>query len=236
MATNHWGNCCSNKLCSMLSAISSTIGFINGKWCHGSDYTPVTSDSNMCLHVSRENKSISFKHATCSVWGNKQSALFVPYNKQCGCECVGGGQGTKPHSTYAVYRTRMIISFQVLQTKTISFAQHIHLKLFIFLSSELLYFPNSNHWWCSRCFLSSVTAVALDCLLLRLITAISPEQILKKKTAQFWNCSDKHRISHIRFYSMAGWDIRHYINRLGLGIVWNFAILVPKLLKTYWKE
>lgn len=99
MATDHWGNCCSNKLCSMLSAISSTISFINGKWCHGSDYTPVASDLNMCLHVSRENKSISFKHATCSVWGNKQSALFVPYNKQCGCECVGGGQGTKPHST-----------------------------------------------------------------------------------------------------------------------------------------
>lgn len=83
----------------MLSAISSTISFINGKWCHGSDYTPVTSDSNMCLHIKRENKSISFKHATCSVWGNKQSALFVLYNKQCGCECVGGGQGTKPHSS-----------------------------------------------------------------------------------------------------------------------------------------
>lgn len=99
MATNHWGNCCSNKLCSVLSAILSTISFINGMWCHGSDYTPVTSDSNMCLHVRRENKSISFKHATCSAWGNKQSALFVPYNKQYGCECMGGGQGTKPHST-----------------------------------------------------------------------------------------------------------------------------------------
>ena len=99
MATNRWGNCCSNKLCSMLSAILSTISFINGMWCHGSDYTPVTSDSNMCLYVRRENKSSSFKHATCSALGNKQSALFVPYNKQSGCECMGGGQGTKPHST-----------------------------------------------------------------------------------------------------------------------------------------
>lgn len=56
MATNHWGNCYANKLCSMLSAILSTISFINGMWCHGSDYTPVTSDSNMCLYVGRENK------------------------------------------------------------------------------------------------------------------------------------------------------------------------------------
>lgn len=99
MATNHWGNCCSNKLCSMLSAILSTISFINGMWCHGCDYKPVTSDSNVCLHVRRENKSVSFKHASCSVWGNKQSALFVLYNKHCGCECMDGGQGTKPHST-----------------------------------------------------------------------------------------------------------------------------------------
>lgn len=76
MATNRWGNCCSNKLCSMLSAILSTISFINGMWCHGSDYTPVTSDSHMCLYIRRENKSTSFKHATCWAWGNKQSALF----------------------------------------------------------------------------------------------------------------------------------------------------------------
>lgn len=69
MATNHWGNCCSNRLCSMLSAILSTISFINGTWCHGSDYTPVTSDSHMCLYVNGENKSICFKHATCSAPG-----------------------------------------------------------------------------------------------------------------------------------------------------------------------
>lgn len=95
MATNRWGNCCSNKLCSMLSAILSTISFINGMWCHGSDYTPVTSDSHMCLYVRRENKSTSFKHATYWAWGNKQSALFIPYNKHYDCECMGGGQCTK---------------------------------------------------------------------------------------------------------------------------------------------
>jgi len=77
MATNHRGNCCSNKLCSMLSAILPTISFINGMWCHGSDYTPVTSDSHMCLRVATENKSTSFKHCTCSAWGNKQSALLL---------------------------------------------------------------------------------------------------------------------------------------------------------------
>lgn len=39
MATNHWGNCCSsNKLCSVPSAISSPISFINGMWCYGRGY------------------------------------------------------------------------------------------------------------------------------------------------------------------------------------------------------
>lgn len=39
MATNRWGNCCSsNKLCSVPSAISPPISFINGMWCHSRGY------------------------------------------------------------------------------------------------------------------------------------------------------------------------------------------------------
>lgn len=151
MATNHRGNCCSNKLCSMLSAILSTISFINGMWCHGSDYTPVKSDPNMCLHVRGGNKSISFKHATCSVWGNKQLALSVPYNKHCGCECMGGGQGTKPHcSIGCVYRT-------LTRTSSASNKKlfNIYLKLFVFFHVWCNICPSYNHWWCSRCFVSS---------------------------------------------------------------------------------
>lgn len=146
MTTNHWGNCCSNKLCSVLSAILSTISFINGMWCHGSDYTPVTSDPNMCLYVRTENKSVSFKHTTSSAPGNKQSALFVPYNKQYGCELMGGGHGTKPHSIYAI---------PIAQTpRNIYFQKRL-------LPYERQRWPNFNKWWHSECFQTKVEAVAL---------------------------------------------------------------------------
>lgn len=58
MATNHWGNCCSNQLCSMLSAILSTISFINGMWCHSSDYTPCNIWFK-CVLMPRERTKVS---------------------------------------------------------------------------------------------------------------------------------------------------------------------------------
>lgn len=50
--------------------------------------------SNMSVHVREKDKSTGFKSATCSVWGNKQSAFSLPYNKPWGCERMGGGQNS----------------------------------------------------------------------------------------------------------------------------------------------
>lgn len=127
---HHRGSCCSNKLCSMLSAISSRISHINGKWCHGGDYTPVTSHFNMCLRVGGgggENKSIGFKRATCSVWSNKHVAFFsVYYNKQCERECVGGGQRTSHGLLCSLIEPVWSSFFKTLQTNTISFTKLTH--------------------------------------------------------------------------------------------------------------
>lgn len=53
--------------------------------------------SNMSVRVREEDKSIGFKSATCSLWGNKQSAFSLPYNKPWGCE-GGCGWRAKLHS------------------------------------------------------------------------------------------------------------------------------------------
>lgn len=63
--------------------------FINGMWCHGSNFTPVTSDSHMSLDVRRKKKSPSIKQDQPWVI-NKQSALLFVLNKQGGCEGTVG--------------------------------------------------------------------------------------------------------------------------------------------------
>lgn len=80
--TNHRGNCCSNRLCSMLSAILSTISL-----SMGCDVMAVILHPShlihMCLDVRREEKS---QHQTGSALSNKQSAVLFVLNKQGGCE------------------------------------------------------------------------------------------------------------------------------------------------------
>lgn len=74
----------------------------------------------ICVFMLGERTKVSasnMPHAQSGVISTQR--FFVHYNKQCEWECVGGGQGTNHTPLRSVYRTLMIILFQVPQTNNI---------------------------------------------------------------------------------------------------------------------
>lgn len=132
MATNHWESCCSsNKLCSMPSAISSPISFINGMWCHGCGYASRHIWFQIWAFTSGKRTK-----APASKVPHAQSGVISSQRFHCLIINRGAVRGWVEGKTPLCHSLRGH-SFQLLQTKTTLYAEMLAADFSCWLSRLL---------------------------------------------------------------------------------------------------